>query len=57
MNTADSTEELSDDNDVAEFYRISTFLVLFFIVFCLLFRSGWQMNLVYCAYFNLYRKP
>jgi hypothetical protein len=57
MNTADSTEELSDDNDVAEFYRISTFLVLFFIVFCLLFRSGWQMNLVYCVYFNLYRKP
>lgn len=57
MNTADSTEELSDDNDVAEFYRISTFLVLFFIVFCLLFRSGWQMNLVYCVYINFYRKP
>jgi hypothetical protein len=57
MNTADSTEELSDDNDVAEFYRISTFLVLFFIVFCLLFRCGWQMNLVYCVYLNFYRKP
>ncbi len=28
MNTADSTEELSDDNDVAEFYRISKLYAL-----------------------------
>ena len=27
MNSAESTEELSDDNDVAEFYRISKFCV------------------------------